>query len=267
MIFYVHLYYWTITCSICDHLHVIGLLVLHVVHVLLVVFSDCWEFLRLDLSCPLDHCMIFHVFCDRFVFSGTMSDSTLFHPYVRSVYRKSFVPSLPKSSPPSSHDPLARTACFDRSEPDLPGVKWYADGYGEEAFSLVGADGASPPGVAFRKIMMRFSTKVLRGYWRRLGLQKLQRKCPLLKEVPLGVRLTLSFVLRCDVTQCSAVDIHHYLVDLFSVTSDTMLNRPSYLHSVDAPFWLSDAVIKSRLLSESPKAEKPSTTVTDVSSS
>ena len=74
----------------------------------------------------------------------------------------------------------------------------------------------------------------------------------------MGVRLALSFVLQCDVTQCSAVDIHHYLVDLFSVTSDTMLDRPAYLHFVDETFWLSDSVIKSRLLSESPKAVNPS---------
>ena len=183
---------------------------------------------------------------------GIMSDLTLFRPYERSVPRRRFVSYQPKSSSPP-YDPLTMID-LGRREPDLPGVKWYADGYGEEAFSLVDADGAGPCGVAFRKIMLRFSTKVVRGYWHRLGLERLQRKCSTLERVPMGVRLALSFVLQCDVTQCSAVDIHHYLVDLFSVTSDTMLDRPAYLHFVDETFWFSDAVIKSRLLSDSPKA-------------
>ena len=97
-----------------------------------------------------------------------MSDLTLFRPYKRSVHRRCFISHQPKSSSPPP-DPLTMLIGPGRLEPDLPGVKWYADGYGEEAFSLVDADGAGPCGVAFRKIMLRFSTKVVRGYWHRLG--------------------------------------------------------------------------------------------------
>ena len=48
------------------------------------------------------------------------------------------------------------------------------------------------------------------------------------------------------------MDIHHYLVDLFSVTSKDMLKRPRYLTPVDESFWLTDAAIESSILAESP---------------
>ena len=139
---------------------------------------------------------------------------------------------------------------------DLPGVKWYCDGYDVDAFSLVDAEHATRCNVSFRKVMLQFSTKVVRGYWHRLGLMGKQRDCPTLTEVPLGVKLALSFVLQCDVTRCSPVDIHHYLVDLFSVTSENMLKRPRYLVPVDESFWLTDAAVNSPVLAKSPVVKK-----------
>ena len=141
---------------------------------------------------------------------------------------------------------------------DLPGVKWYCDGYNVEAFSLIDAEHAIRCNASFRKVMLQFSTKVVRGYWNRLGLLRKQRVCPTLTEVPLGVKLALSFVLQCDVTRCAPVDIHHYLVDLFSVTSKDMLKRPRYLTPVDESFWLTDAAIKSSILAESPVVDSSS---------
>ena len=47
---------------------------------------------------------------------------------------------------------------------DLPGVKWYCDGYDVDAFSLVDAEHATRCNVSFRKVMLQFSTKVVRGY-------------------------------------------------------------------------------------------------------
>ena len=143
-----------------------------------------------------------------------------------------------------------------RESTRLPGVKWYADGYGTVPYSLTDADNVGPCGKSFREVMRVFCTKVVRGYWHHLGLQRLQQKCPFLEKVPLGVRLALSFILHLDVTECSAVDIHHFLVDLFSVTPETMLDRPAYLEFVDQRFWYSDVLIESQLLSASPEVIK-----------
>ena len=157
--------------------------------------------------------------------------------------------------------PSAQVSLIPRSlsaSTDLPGVKWYCDGYNVEAFSLIDAEHAIRCNVSFRKVMLQFSTKVVRGYWHRLGLLRKQRVCPTLTEVPLGVKLALSFVLQCDVTRCAPVDIHHYLVDLFSVTSKDMLKRPRYLTPVDESFWLTDAAIKSSILAESPVVDSSS---------
>ena len=106
-------------------------------------------------------------------------------------WRDVLVPCDPR--PLKSFDPVYE-------ETSLPGVKWYCDGYDVKAFSLVDAKHAERCEVNFRHKMLKFSTKVVRGYWQRLGVLRLQRKCPTLEKVPLGVRLALSFVIQCDVT-------------------------------------------------------------------